>query len=225
MSCTLSIFSAVFSSLRSPSFFLMRYRLMPATSSNMSRLSSGRAVSTWSTRFCPMMARDPFPRPVLARSSWISFSRQVRLLILKSLSPLRRSLLVMDTSVVSRGSSWAELSNTSCTSAPFFACLDSEPEKMISSAFCPRRFLTFCSPSTQRTASEILLFPQPLGPTMTVMPSANSMVVLSAKDLNPCSVKRSNFMVSPCSRFSMLSLLIIQEMGEVCRGENRFLSL
>ena len=32
-------------------------------------LSSGFAVSTSSTLFCPIMAREPFPSPVLARSS------------------------------------------------------------------------------------------------------------------------------------------------------------
>ena len=143
------------------------------------------------------MASDPFPSPVGAKSSWISFKRQLRLFSWKSLSPLRRSRRVMATSAVSRASSRALLSRTSVTSAPFFGARVSEPEKMMSSAFCPRIFRTFCSPRTQRTASEILLFPQPLGPTITVMPSEKSIVVLSAKDLNPESVTRSNFMASP----------------------------
>ena len=101
------------------------------------------------------------------------------------------------TSTVSSGSSHPLLSRTSVTSAPFFSRRVSEPEKIISSAFCPRIWRTFCSPSTQRTASEILLFPHPFGPTMTVMPSEKSIVVLSAKDLKPCSVNRSSFMSSP----------------------------
>ena len=169
------------------------YRLIPATSSKIRRLSSGWAVSTWSTLFCPIIAMVPLPSPVVASSSWISFKRQLLLFILNSLSPFRRTRLVIATSAVSKGSSRSELSRTSVTSAAFFGALSSEPEKMMSSVFCPRRFRMFCSPSTQRTASEILLLPQPFGPTMTVMPSANSIVVLSAKDLNPCKIKRSNF--------------------------------
>ena len=105
----------------------------------------------------------------------------------------------MDTSAVSKENSWALLSNTMVTSAAFFGFLPSAPEKMISSVFCPRRLWTFCSPKTQRTASEILLFPQPFGPTITVIPSANSIVVLSAKDLNPCKINRSNF-INPAPR-------------------------
>ena len=42
-----------------------------------------------------------------------------------------------------------------------------------------------CSPMTQRMASEILDFPDPLGPTMAVMSSPKVRTVLSGKDLNP----------------------------------------
>ena len=45
--------------------------------------------------------------------------------------------------------------------------------------------LGLCSPSTQRMASLILLFPLPLGPTMHVTPSWNSMTAGSAKDFEP----------------------------------------
>jgi hypothetical protein len=48
--------------------------------------------------------------------------------------------------------------------------LCSEPPKMTSSMRPPRRLLALCSPSTQVIASEMLLLPQPLGPTMAVMP-------------------------------------------------------
>jgi hypothetical protein len=42
-----------------------------------------------------------------------------------------------------------------------------------------------CSPMAQRRASTILDFPQPLGPTMAVIPGLSSMTVFSTKDLNP----------------------------------------
>ena len=45
-----------------------------------------------------------------------------------------------------------------------------EPWKMTSFISPPRRFLTFCSPSTQAMASATFDLPQPLGPTMAVMP-------------------------------------------------------
>ena len=46
-----------------------------------------------------------------------------------------------------------------------------EPLKMTSAISPPRRLLALCSPSTQRTASTTLLLPEPLGPTMPVMPA------------------------------------------------------
>jgi len=36
--------------------------------------------------------------------------------------------------------------------------------------------------------------PHPLGPTIAVMPSWNSIVVESAKDLNPCTLRERSFM-------------------------------
>ncbi len=56
---------------------------------------------------------------------------------------------------------------------------------MTSSIAWPRRVLADCSPRTQSTASEMLDLPDPLGPTMTVTPGSSSIVLLSAKDLNP----------------------------------------
>ena len=47
------------------------------------------------------------------------------------------------------------------------------------------RLLADCSPTTHFIASTTLDFPQPLGPRRAEIPSENSMVVLSAKDLNP----------------------------------------
>ena len=62
----------------------------------------------------------------------------------------------------------------------------SVPPKMTSSILLPRRALVRCSPMTQRIASEMLDFPDPLGPTMAVMSFSKVRRVLSAKDLNPC---------------------------------------
>ena len=59
------------------------------------------------------------------------------------------------------------------------------PAKMTSSMDAPRRLLALCSPSTQEMASEMLLLPQPLGPTMPVTPPWNDSSCLSQKDLKP----------------------------------------
>ena len=73
------------------------------------------------------------------------------------------------------------------TSAKPIAFLSDVPPNMTSSIFEPRRLFEDCSPRTQRTASEMLLLPEPLGPMTAVMPFPNSSVVLSGKDLKPCS--------------------------------------
>ena len=77
------------------------------------------------------------------------------------------------------------LSKISETSAILSGRRVAEPEKIMSSERVPRRFRIFCSPSTQRTASVMLLLPLPFGPTIAVMPWSNSIVSLSAKDLKP----------------------------------------
>ena len=67
------------------------------------------------------------------------------------------------------------LSKISETSAMFSGRRCAEPAKMMSSDFVPRRLRIFCSPSTQRMASVMLLLPLPFGPTMAVIPWSNSM--------------------------------------------------
>src|SRR6201997_697688 len=67
---------------------------------------------------------------------------------------------------------------------------DVEPLKMTSAISPPRRLLALCSPRIQRTASTMLLLPEPLGPTTAVMPSPKVKVVLSAKLLNPIKSRR-----------------------------------
>jgi len=78
-------------------------------------------------------------------------------------------------------------------------CASSLPLKMTSSIFLPRSSDTRCSPMTQRMASTMLLLPQPLGPTMPLMPAEKSMTVRSRKDLKPMISSRLSFMPYPCS--------------------------
>jgi hypothetical protein len=74
---------------------------------------------------------------------------------------------------------------TSVTSATFAAGSDSEPEK-ISSLIAPARSIpALCSPSAKRTASVILLFPDPFGPTMAVTPPSIGIRTGRANVLKP----------------------------------------
>ena len=50
----------------------------------------------------------------------------------------------------------------------------SEPEKITSSDFFPRKSFKLCSPKTHLAQSAILLFPDPFGPTIAVIPGLNS---------------------------------------------------
>src|SRR5262249_29182341 len=70
-----------------------------------------------------------------------------------------------------------------------------EPLKMTSAISPPRRLLALCSPRIQRTASTMLLLPEPLGPTIAVMPSPKVKLVLSAKLLNP--IRSSRLSMQP----------------------------
>src|SRR5215831_12724321 len=71
----------------------------------------------------------------------------------------------------------------------------SVPLKITSAISPPRRALADCSPSTQRIASDTLDLPHPLGPTMAVTPGWKFSAVLSAKDLNPKTVKFFRYMI------------------------------
>ncbi|MCY1443984.1 hypothetical protein D9M71_604290 [compost metagenome] len=72
-----------------------------------------------------------------------------------------------------------------------------EPLKMTSVIDSPRRFFAELSPITQRTASMMLDFPQPLGPTTAAMLLGKLTVVGSTKDLNPASLMHFSRMRSP----------------------------
>src|SRR3984893_5381777 len=62
------------------------------------------------------------------------------------------------------------------------------PAKMTSSILPERTELGPWAPRTQATASTMLDFPLPFGPTTTVTPGSNSRVVVSANDLKPLRV-------------------------------------
>jgi hypothetical protein len=70
-----------------------------------------------------------------------------------------------------------------------FRC--SDPAKITSSARLVRSDRFDCSPSTHRTASAMLLLPDPLGPRTAFTPGSNTNRVGSANDLKPWS--RSSF--------------------------------
>ena len=95
---------------------------------------------------------------------------------------MRRETVISLNSV---SSTWSQSAKVMLTSAMFIAGRASVPLKRTSSIFAPRSAVGRCSPSTQRMASETLLLPQPLGPTMAISPGSKWSFVRSAKLLNP----------------------------------------
>src|SRR6476660_7278416 len=83
----------------------------------------------------------------------------------------------------------SELSIVSSTSARPSGGRPEVPAKMTSSILPPRSVLAPCSPITQASASTTLDLPEPLGPTMQVIPGSSCSVVEEAKDLKPLSVR------------------------------------
>src|SRR6201991_1527247 len=71
------------------------------------------------------------------------------------------------------------------------------PAKMTSSILPPRSDLAPCSPITQARASTTLDLPEPLGPTMQVMPGSSCIVVEEAKELKPLWVRLSRYNAAP----------------------------
>ena len=103
--------------------------------------------------------------------------------------PLRNMVRLIVTSAYSIGSAPSELSMVSSTSARPSGGRPEVPAKMTSSILPPRSDLAPCSPITQASASTTLDLPEPLGPTMQVMPGSSCSVVEEAKDLNPFRVR------------------------------------
>src|SRR4029079_10845987 len=77
------------------------------------------------------------------------------------------------------------LSNKSSTEACPTGFLAVEPLKITSVRASPRKYLGELSPITHVTASIILDFPQPFGPTTAIKLLGNGMVVGSTNDLKP----------------------------------------
>ena len=103
--------------------------------------------------------------------------------------PLRNIVRLIVTSAYSIGRAPSVLSMVSCTSARPSGGRPEVPAKMTSSILPPRSDLAPCSPITQASASTTLDLPEPLGPTMQVIPGSSCSVVDEAKDLKPLSVR------------------------------------
>src|SRR6476620_8418215 len=101
------------------------------------------------------------------------------------------------------GSAPSVLSMVRATSArpsgarPAAPSLPALPAKMTSAILPPRSDLAPCSPMTQARAATTLDLPEPLGPTMQVMPGSSWSVVDEAKDLNPLRVRLFRYNVAP----------------------------
>src|SRR3989338_2489805 len=103
----------------------------------------------------------------------------------------------MVTSSCSIGKDLDSLEKLRLTSANPKAAFLSVPLKITSSMDEPRNSLTLCSPNTQRIASKILLFPQPFGPTIAVMPGSKLRTVRSANDLKQNNSSLLKYINSP----------------------------
>ena len=109
--------------------------------------------------------------------------------------PLRNIVRLIVTSAYSIGRAPSVLSMVSATSARPSGGRPEVPAKMTSSILPPRSDLAPCSPITQASASTTLDLPEPLGPTMQVMPGSSCRVVADANDLNPRSVRLLRYTV------------------------------
>src|SRR5438105_4421306 len=132
---------------------------------------------------------------------WMSFSRHGVLLTKYSLPPSRKTRLVTVTSLYAISTPEARKCSSSTppivrdTSAIPKGLRPSVPLKITSAISLPRKALADCSPSTQRIASDTLDLPHPLGPTIAVTPGWKFSAVLSAKDLNPRTVRFFRYMI------------------------------
>ena len=89
-------------------------------------------------------------------------------------------------SSAARSSTWSRLSRVSRTDANPMGLRRLAPPKITCSILPEARsWRELVSPSTQRTASDRLDFPEPLGPTMPVTPASNRIFTLSGKLLKP----------------------------------------
>ena len=161
------------------------YLLIPAASSNIRFRSSAVSDRISSIIFSSITEYASEPIPVSTNKSWISFNLHGVRLIKYSDSPSRYTRRPISISLYSKGNFprllWT-VKNASQTERGFRL---SAPLKITSPIFPDRNTEYFCSPNTHRMASTILVFPQPLGPTITVTPSPNFSFSFLAKDLKP----------------------------------------
>src|SRR5204862_3383848 len=195
--------AAVSSSRRSVLVLRSRYSPIPAASSNRARRSSAFSERSASIILASITTAASAPRPVPRSKSWMSRSRTGDRFRRYSLWPERDSRRVTRTSWYAIGSVPSVLLTTRETSATFTGRRPVEPWKITSSILPPRNRRGDCSPSTQRTASEMFDLPQPLGPTMAVTPASNGSSTVPANDLKPDSSSRLSLMPGGSSGFGL----------------------
>src|SRR3978361_1944382 len=111
--------------------------------------------------------------------------------------PLRNMVRLIVTSAYSIGRAPSVLSIVRATSARPRGGRPAVPANMPSSILPPRSDFAPCSPITQASASTTLLLPEPLGPTMQVMPGSSCRVVADANDLKPRIVRLLRYTGAP----------------------------
>src|SRR3954451_17825065 len=135
--------------------------------------------------------------PESLRSSCTSRSRQGVPLMAYSDPPERNMVRLIVTSEYSIGSAPSALSIVRATSARPSGGRPDVPAKMTYSILPPRSDFAPCSPITQASASTTFDFPEPLGPTMQVIPGSSCRVVAEANDLNPRTVRLFRYTRAP----------------------------
>src|SRR5699024_8985465 len=107
--------------------------------------------------------------PVSIKGALLSVHRHGEPLIRCSLTPERDRRLEMVSSLYSVGNSpllWTRVGETSAIPSAFLWAV---PLEITVDMLADRNRVGRCSPRTQRMASTILDFPQPLGPTIAVI--------------------------------------------------------
>src|SRR5712664_4458001 len=122
---------------------------------------------------------------------------------------MRRTMSSWSASFTMAGAVRVLLSSVSMTSAMLLAGRVRAPEKMKASISLPRICLAEVSPITHLSASTRFDLPQPLGPTMPVMPGSMASSVGSTKDLKPESRSLSN-----CTIYTTLTVCLFDELAE-----------
>src|ERR1700710_2358222 len=135
--------------------------------------------------------------------------------------PLRNMVRLIVTSAYSMGSAPSLLSIVRATSARPSGGRPEVPAKMTSSILPPRRDFAPCSPITQASASTTLDLPEPLGPTMQVIPGSSCSVVEEAKDLNPLSVRLLRYISLLLDRWAYVARTISGADADPVRGPQR----